>query len=344
MTKILCASAILIYLLSSCSPKVLTSIPVNETERIQLEVENTKGLNPGMGFQIKSKVTLKNGKQYVTYPEYSNQRILKWNGVIVEVLNGDFDMDRHQIIVDDNLKYDGAPDTVTVKIRVPGSGYLVDEKQVIVNYNSSFTYNLSGSNGRNGSDGSNGFDAQGDSICGTQGAHGYSGGNGVPGKDVDVYIEDTLVYDKELIMCRFVTRHTEKKTMFFAQNHLIVKSNGGNGGNGGDGGHGGRRTRYSRYKGGNGGNGGHGASGGDITVFVTESAYRFKHNFHFENSAGIAGRGGRSGEGTQNSKGILGFIVDGVIIGKKEGEDGHPGFSDGKLEIQIIGKTFDKKY
>ncbi|UTW66254.1 hypothetical protein KFE94_16620 [bacterium SCSIO 12643] len=338
MTKFLLSSVILIYLLSSCSPKVLTSIPVDQTERIQLEVEKTKGLNPGMGFQIKSKVTLKNGKQYFTYPEYSGQRVLKWDGVVVQISNGDFNAYRHTVMVDDDLKYTGIPDTVTVKIMVPGSGHLVDEKQIIVNYNSSFTYNVSGYNGAHGSDGSNGFDAQGDSVCGSQGGHGYPGGDGTPGKDVDVFIKDTLVFDEELIMCRFVTDHSVKKTMFFANHHLIVKSNGGNGG------HGGRRTRYARYKGGNGGNGGHGASGGDITVFVTESAYRFKNNFHFENEAGRAGRGGRSGEGTQNVRGVLGFIVDGIIIGKKEGADGHAGFSDGKLDIQIIGKSFDANY
>ena len=322
-----------IVLFSSCSPRVMNYIPVHKVDNIKLEVENTNGLNPGMAIRIRSKVTMNNGKEYVTRQEYSNDRKLNWGGVKVEVDNGSFNENNHTIIVNDDLKYTGIPDTVTIKINAPGSNILVDMKKVIVDYNSDFEFNVSGKSGGSGYHGSHGMDAQGDSIEGSCGEHGSAGRDGRAGMDIDIYIQDTLVNDKELIMCHFITDIGDRKTMFFSDKKLVVRSNGGNGGHGGNGGDGGRRTQYSRYKGGNGGNGGHGGSGGNITVYISENASTHLNHFDFENRAGKGGRAGRSGEGIQNTKGVVGFLIDGIIFSKKDGVPGHAGFTDGKLSL-----------
>jgi uncharacterized membrane protein YgcG len=315
-------------------------IPIDKAENIILEVEHTKGLNPGMEFRIRSKVIMKNGKEYVTRQEYANDRVLNWNGVKIEVENGTFNSANHTIVVNDGLKYDGVPDTVVIRINAPGSQMLVDIKKVVVDYNSDFEFNVSGQNGSSGYDGPHGSDMQGDSIKGSCGGHGSSGRDGIAGRDVDIYIQDTLVNEDVMLMCHFVTDFKEIRTMFFNDRYLTVKSNGGSGGHGGNGGDGGRRSRYASYKGGNGGNGGHGASGGNITVYISEYVYSDMKHFHFENYAGNGGRAGRSGEGIQNTKGVLGFIVDGVIFNKKEGAAGHSGFTDGKLDIHILENKF----
>jgi hypothetical protein len=324
-------------LIQSCSRAVIRTIPTHKTQEIKLDIEKTRGLNPGMEFKIKVSIVLNNGKIYSTFPENSSERKLTWEDLRVEVENGTFSTYYHTVLVDQDLEYLGTPDTMYVKVWAGNSLILTDTKEVIIDYKSNFTFNVSGWNGKDGSDGISGCDARGDSISGTCGTDAFSGENGKPGNPITLTVSDTVVNHKTLLKCFFKSPTKTRKTMMFSDNQIFLISNGGNGGNGGDGGNGGRRDGYSRYKGGSGGNGGNGNSGGDISAYFTETAYTYFNQFHFENHIGKPGKGGKSGSGTQNASGFLNFVVDALVFGKKEGTSGTPGFSDGNIEI-IIGE------
>ena len=323
----------IILLISSCSPRVMRTIPLHKTQNIRLEAQNTNSLNPGMTVKIKTTITLIDGKIYTTHPTQTDHRLLYWDDIYVEVVNGTFNYHSKSVLVNDNLEFRGVSDTVTVRIRANNSQTITDTKQIIVDYNSDFVFNASGRSGNSGSNGFNGNDALGDSISGTSGGNGYDGRNGHNGNQVEVNITDTLVNATPYLKCTFTTPYVTRKTMLNANKTVTILANGGNGGHGGNGGSGGRRTDGGTYKGGNGGNAGNGADGGDITLYISESAYLYLGQFTMESRSGRAGRAGHSGDGTQNTHGLAGFIIDGIIFSKKEGVPGNDGFTDGKIEV-----------
>ena len=133
--------------------------------------------------------------------------------------------------------------------------------------------------------------------------HAESGGDGQPGKDIDVYLCGLTLNNEEFMFLKIQDAKNTSRNDYYlfplGTTNIVIDVQGGNGGNGGNGRDGAAGVIKSPdgKPGGNGGNAGCGARAGAVKFFYSPASAGWLGSFTFITNSGLNGTPGYAGKG-----------------------------------------------